>query len=168
MATKIDGLTGTIIFSDTFDSENNGEGINNYGSFTKWDVVNGTVDLIGKGFFDPYPGNGLYVDLDGTSTNPALLESKTEFVLASGAYQLQFDLGGSQRDNTNQVTVEFGEIYRETFTISSDSPLTTFTRTIYTPSAISGKLSFQNDGGDNIGAILDNVVLASNTSSQGF
>ncbi|MEZ5560441.1 MAG: hypothetical protein R3E86_18090 [Pseudomonadales bacterium] len=48
-----------IIFSDNFDGENGGVGALNYNSFAHWTVLDGTVDLIGNGFFDFLPGNGL-------------------------------------------------------------------------------------------------------------
>ncbi len=159
------GVTGSIIFQDNFDSENNGRGRTNYATFTNWDVLDGTVDLIGNKLFGYYPGNGLYVDLAGTSWDPGLFKSKEVFDLAPGSYQLQFYLGGSQRNVNSQVTVEFGNIYSETFTIPTDFPLTAFTRTFDLPSASSGRLSFQNDGGGNIGAILDNVLLSKGSST---
>lgn len=39
----------------------------NYVDFTDWDVVTNHVDLIGNGLFDFLPGNGLYVDLCGST-----------------------------------------------------------------------------------------------------
>ncbi len=157
--------TDAIIFSDDFDFENGGKGKLNYEKFTKWNVTDGTVDLIGKGGrFDFYPGNGLYVDLDGTTRNSGLLETKEPFDLEPGIYKLQFDLGVNPQD-TNQVTVTLGELYSETFTLSTDSPLTTVTRTINVPQSVKVKLSFQDDGNDNGGVILDNVVLRSSTDT---
>lgn len=71
----------------------------NYNSFINWDVIGGNVDLIGPGLFDFLPGNGLYVDLAG-STAPAygLMKSKTTFALTAGTtYQLSAKLAGNQR-----------------------------------------------------------------------
>ena len=45
----------------------------NYNSFSQFSVTNGTVDLIGNGFFDFYPSQGRYVDLDGSTGNAGLL-----------------------------------------------------------------------------------------------
>lgn len=45
----------------------------NYTGFANWDVIQNTVDLCGNGFFDLLPGNGLYVDMNGTTyTLPTL------------------------------------------------------------------------------------------------
>ena len=59
-----------------------------------------SVDLIGAGgAYDLYPGNGNYVDLDGTTGNgndPAgVLQSNATF--AAGQYTLTFDLAGNAR-----------------------------------------------------------------------
>ena len=145
-----------ILLQDNFNSENGGVGALNYNGFANWNVTNGTVDLIGNGFFDFYPGNGLYIDLDGSTAQAGLLSSNLTF--APGTYMLQFDLGGSQRGSTEIVTVTLGD-YSEVFTLNSSDPLATITRTVTT--SVSGSLSFQNAGGDNVGAILDNVQVAS-------
>lgn len=42
----------------------------NYDGFINWDVIAGWVDLIGLGLWDIRPGNGLYVDMSGTSYRP--------------------------------------------------------------------------------------------------
>ena len=157
-----------IILQDDFNSENGGSGdVLNYSGFANWTVINGTVingtvingtvDLIGiGGSFDFYPGNGLYVDLDGSTGLAGLMQSQITF--SPGTYLISFDLGGSQRGDTNEVTVTLGT-YSEVFTLSSLNPLSFFTRTVTT--AASGALSFYNAGGDdNEGAILDNVSVS--------
>ena len=60
-----------IVFADNFEADMLGL---NYTSFViGWAVSDGTVDLIGNGFFDFYPSNGKYVDLDGSSGNAGVL-----------------------------------------------------------------------------------------------
>jgi len=145
--------SATPIFSDNFNTENGGAGVLNYNNFANWNVTNGTVDLIGNGFFDFYPGNGLYVDLDGSTGQAGFFSTKTTF--APGTYVLSIFLGGSQRGDTNSVTVTLGN-YTETFIRQSGHPLAQVTRTITTTG---GPLTFKNAGGDDVGAILDNVVL---------
>lgn len=148
----------TVLLQDTFDTENNGSGQLN-ANFTNWDVTDGTVDLIGNNFFDLYPGNGLYVDLDGSTGNAGRMESKTTFLLSPGTCDLSFELGGSQRGDTNTVDVSLGILYSESFTLDSIDPLTLFTRTIAVSSAASAELVFDHAGGDNFGLILDDVTL---------
>jgi len=151
------------IFSDNFNAEHGGTGIVNYTGFAKWNVSNGAVDLIGNGFFDFFPGNGLYVDLDGTVFKAGLLSS-TPIALATGTYTIQFALGGSHRGDTNTVRVTLGSFLNETFTLAAGDPLATITRTITVGGPTSASLTFQNDGGDNMGAILDNVSVDSATT----
>lgn len=75
----------------------------NYTGFVKWDVTRGRVDLIGHSFWDIYPGNGLYVDLQGTwgegfEVEPGEPEygqitSKDEFSFVAGKqYRFTVDL----------------------------------------------------------------------------
>lgn len=144
-----------FLLQDNFNGENGGNGALNFNSFTNWNVTNGTVDLIGNGFFDLLPGNGLYLDLDGSTFQAGLLSSKLTF--APGTYVVQFDLAGSQRGTPENVTVTLGS-FSESFHRESSDPFTTVTRTVTTTSA--GSLSFQNDGGDNVGALLDNVSVS--------
>ena len=159
------GLVGqshaTIIFSDNFNTENGGIGQLNYNSFANWSVTNGTVDLIGSpGFYDFFPGNGLYVDLDGTSFQAGTLTS-TAIPVAPGSYILSFLLAGSQRGDVNTVQVNVsGGLASSTYTLASNVPLTleTMSFTVLAPTAIN--LSFHNEGSsNNIGLILDNVTL---------
>lgn len=148
------------IFSDNFNSENGGVGILNYTGFTNWDVTGGgTVDLIGNGFFDFYPGHGLYVDLDGSTGNAGTLSLKSSVgPFTAGNYVLTFLLGGSTRGDTNTVDVVVGGA-SQSFTLASGDPLAS--RTIPFNLAASGplNLTFHNLGGDNVGLILDNVSI---------
>jgi hypothetical protein len=66
----------------------------------------GSVDLIGaNGSFDFFPGNGHYVDLDGSTGdghNPAgQLTSVLSF--GPGSYTLSFSLGGNHRGATGST-----------------------------------------------------------------
>jgi hypothetical protein len=156
-------IQAAVVFSDNFNTENGGVGALNYGPFTNWTVTGGTVDLIGTGFFDFYPGNGLYVDLDGSTNDPGLLTSSV-FSLTAGTYSLGFALGGStlvgSPTDTVQVDLNFGP-YSESFTLLSTAPLTMVTRSIVIGGPTSASISFQNSGSDNMGAIVDNVSLES-------
>jgi len=145
----------TPLLQDNFNGEHNGAGVLNYNNFQNWTVTYGTVDLIGNGYFNFYPGNGLFVDLDGSTNNPGILTSKLEFV--AGTYDLSFYLGGSKRGETNSVLVSFGT-WSETFILASSDTLALINRTVTISS--DGNLSFANGGSDNMGAILDNVEVS--------
>lgn len=113
---------------DNFNGENGGVGVLNYGGFANWTVGSGTVDLIGNGFFDFYPGNGLYVDLYGSTSDAGVLTSMA-LNLGPGTYTLQFVLAGSTRGDTNSVNVSLGALFNETFTLASSDPFAIVTRT---------------------------------------
>ena len=146
------------ILQDDFDTENLGVGALNYAGFTNWTVSSGTVDLIGDGtIWDFYPGNGLYVDLDGSTNNPGLLSSTISF--APGAYLVRFYLGGSTLGDTNVVAIVMGVgDFTTNITRNSGDALELFTYNVTINTA--GPLTFQNDGTNNIGAILDNVTVS--------
>jgi PEP-CTERM motif len=144
------------IFLDNFNSENGGIGALNYAGFANWTVNNGTVDLIGNGYFDFYPGNGLYVDLDGSTFQAGTLSTNMSF--APGAYILSFDLGGNQRNYPDDlVDINMGNL-ATTLTVASGDPLSLLSYNVTVTTT--GPLTFYNHGGDDVGAILDNVTVS--------
>jgi hypothetical protein len=150
---------------DNFNAENGGVGQLNYNNFANFTVANanvgGTVDLIGNGFFDFYPGNGLYVDLDGTGNGtPGILTTKQTF--GPGTYDLSFDLAGSARGVDDHVLVTFGS-FSKTYFLPSSQGYTLFNETVTLTAP--AQLSFQNVEPGNIGAILDNVSVIQATSA---
>lgn len=158
------GLRAANVFSDNFNSENGGIGVLNYGGFSNFSVGSGTVDLIGNGFFDFYPGNGLFVDLDGSSGDAGVMTSSA-ILLPAGSYVLSFQLGGSQRGSSESVSVSVDlGITAGAYVLPSSSPLTTYTLPFSVGAPTSINLVFSNTGGDNIGAILDNVSLDSRST----
>jgi len=124
-----------------------------------WTVSSGTVDLIGIGGpHDILPGNGNYIDLDGSTADSGVFANSVN--LTGGVtYTLSFDLAGSQRGSTETANVNFGTA-TASFTLNSSDPLTAHSLN-FTPSA-SGiySFSYENLGGDNIGLLLDNVSVS--------
>ncbi len=174
---RVDLATGTAYFivppgANTGDITIYGTAANNFTGFVNWNVTDGTVDLLGtdaggQAFNDLKPGNGLYVDLDGsTFGNAGKLESKTDFVLAPGTYELTFDLAGSQGSDVNAVTVSLGTAFSEAITRAATAPFSTETRTITVTSATSGKIIFDQAGGDTRGALLRKVKLTNTTTGK--
>jgi hypothetical protein len=145
------------VFSDDFNADTNG--LNATVFVGGWTVANGTVDIIGAPppFFDLIPGNGHYIDLDGSSSNAGEF-SKALSLTGGVTYTASFQLAGSHRGDTNIVDVSFGSALG-TYTLASPDPLGTQTL-VFTPGA-SGifSLTFANRGGDNLGALLDNVEV---------
>jgi hypothetical protein len=142
-----------VLFSDNFDS--NAISLNAVPA--GWTVSDGTVDIIGNGFFDFYPGNGAFIDLDG-STNDAGALSHSFSLTGGVTYNASFTLGGSTRGDSNIVDVSFGTA-SQSFTLASNDPLALFTLG-FTPAADgSYALTIANQGGDSLGAILLDVEV---------
>ena len=148
-----------IIFSDDFNNATYGQNVSPAG----WTTTGGTVDSLGPGYFDGLctaaAGVDAYcVDLDGSTGNAGL--SLQGFTLNGGTtYTAMFQLAGSQRGDTNTVAVNFGSI-NGSYTLTSPTDFTTFSL-VFTPTTTGTyNLSFENNGGDNLGALLDNVSIS--------
>jgi len=82
----------------------------NYRGFQNWIVEDGNVDLLGNGFLDLIPNNGLYVDLAGSSTpHHGEMQTRTAIPLVQDRnYTLKVKLAGNQRvtDTPNSVRLK--------------------------------------------------------------
>ena len=167
-----------VLFSDNFDTQGNANATN-FNGFTNWSVTDGSVDYIRSGlqFGIHCAGNtGGCVDLDGSTMNAGLMSSKVVYDLLAGTtYFFSLDLSGSQvRDERNTVNFGFALandlgsfLASEMVTLARTNPFGTYT-VAYTPGAnVSARLVIGNAGGDNVGLILDNVVLTSKVPEPG-
>ncbi len=149
------------VFFDDFNAENGGVGQTNYTGFANWAVQDGTVDLIGNGFFDFFPGNGLYVDVDGSSGDAGKMITSSPIWLQAGTYELSYELAGNQR-NSQQETV-YVEVHvglvSTSHSLPQNAPFTLFTQQFTLDSAQNITISFEGAGGDNVGMLLDNVKI---------
>ena len=158
-----------VVLSDTFNSDAQALNWSGNSTFSSLPGPVGegpglaSVDLIGAGFFDFYPGNGNYVDLDGTTgwgnlPYAGMLQSNASF--GAGTYTVSFDLGGNSRGAAAQTTdVYLGSTLVASLTLASASPLTLYT---FTATTAGGALAFDEIGpSDQQGNILDNVTLNS-------
>ena len=149
------GAHAATVFSDNFDAD----ALALNAVPTGWTIGNaGAVDVIGApGFFDLLPGNGHYVDLDGSNNLAGLLQ--TSFASTAGTtYTATFQLGGNQRDGTTDpVTVTLGST---TITLPV-GPTDGFTTYSISTTATGGslQLSFLDGRDGNVGALLDNVAI---------
>jgi hypothetical protein len=161
------GASASVIFQDDFEANavaGNATPIN-------WTVSPGTVDVVGTGFFASLcagsPSPGRCIDTDG-STNQAGTMTTTAFLaFAVGTYDLSFWLAGNQRiassDSVN-VQLSLGG-YNENIAVGPSAAWTQFNRVINIGVAGSGPLVFKAAGGDNVGLLLDNVLLQDRTES---
>ena len=158
LGASVSSHAAVTIFSDNFDADKTG---NNATKFVHgWTVTNGTVDIDGTGFVhNEMPGNGHYVDLDGSTKHAGVL-SNSFTAGAGGIYTLSFDIAGNQRNwNTDTVEVTFGTTH-QTYKIGQSDPITTKTLTFRpTTTGVFG-LSFHNLGGDDRGAFLHQVTIS--------
>ncbi|PTR16131.1 putative secreted protein with PEP-CTERM sorting signal [Nitrosospira sp. Nsp2] len=149
------------IFSDNFDSYAPDQLNWVPPGISGWTITGGTVDLHGAGGgYDVLPGNGSYVDLDGSSFASGLFLNNVNLT-GGTTYLLSFDLSGSQRGiHTDTVHVNFGSA-TASYLLNSTDPFSTFTLN-FTPGTDGVySLSYLNAGGDNRGAFLDNVSVSS-------
>lgn len=158
-----------VIFSDNFDA--NSYGLNTVP--TGWTVTNGTVDIIGAG--TPFnlcgSGYGKCIDLDGSSMDAGILS--TSLNLTAGVqYTASFELAGNQRGGADTGTVSFGGLsfgsQSLAFALNATDVFSTY-QLVFTPGASGAySLSFSNAGGDNIGALLDNVLVSAVPEPETF
>jgi hypothetical protein len=158
-AMGVSAANAGVVFSDNF---------NSYAYQLNWNPPAnwaapppGTVDLIGEtttgSAFDFFPGNGGYVDLDGSNGVAGTLQTIKSF--AAGSYALTFDLGGNARGDVDKTTdISLGS-WSTSITLASTAPLALYS---YQFTTTGGQLAFTDllGGNENIGNILDNVSLA--------
>lgn len=144
------------LFSDNFNADT--QGLNATSFAGGWSVSGGTVDVIGTGYFDLQPGNGNYIDLDGSTSQAGLFQNS---VMLTGmqTYVLSFSLAGNQRGSSDSVTVNFGSS-SQVINVSSYDPFATYMLSYTAAATGMTSFSFHNAGGDNVGALLDNVQVA--------
>lgn len=150
-------LSAAPVFSDNFDTD--ALAVNQTVFNGGWTVTDGSVDVIGDpGFYDFLPSNGRYIDLDG-STSQSGLFSNTVSLTSGQNYELKFDLAGSQRGDSEYVHVTFGNTIGN-YTLNSNDGFSSYSL-LFNPD-VGGvySLAFQNFGGDNVGALLDNVSVS--------
>jgi hypothetical protein len=151
------------IFLDTFDTSPTGLNVAPAG----WTQSNGTVDTFPHGFLGLpcLGGAGRCVDLDGSTSNAGVLTSNTTFALMAGAtYTLSYWLAGSQRGDSNTVTVSLGGV-SVSHTLPSAAPYAQFSLVVMPAVNLAGQaIVFDHAGGDNLGLLLDSVALDESTA----
>ena len=146
----------SVVFFDDFEDDvyrhNSG--------LTHWNVTDGTIDVVGGGgLYDWWPGNGYYVDLDGSSRISGRIETKKTFELAPGAlYEFSFDYA---RSHSRPETIFYGVGRFESVLLLPGvvkHDFITFS-TSFTALDRFVTISLATTGNDNIGPKVDNVGL---------
>lgn len=117
-----------------------------------------TLDyIITNDFGNLCRGTGGCIDLDGSENLSGLLSSV--IVFAAGTYELAFELFGNSRGaGPDSVTITLGSWSTTISNILSGDDVSTIVPLTFTTTG--GALTFQNAGGDNIGAVLSSVTLS--------
>jgi hypothetical protein len=146
-------------FFDNFDTENGGVSALNYTGFANWTVSDGSVDLAANGF-SGLSGSGMFVDLDGSTSNAGKMTSISILVTEGVLHTFSFDLSGNQRGGTDDMVNARVSGYVDMNV--QKAPFSGWTNHFqtFTPTSTGFvTISFENGGGDNLGALLDNVSL---------
>ena len=150
-----------VLLREDFEGENDNRYALNYTGFRQWDVVAGSVDLVGTPPFDDFlpREQGMYVDLDGTSKAAGTLRSRERFTLMPGRYRLSLVLSGTPRPNQppNTVIISVGDAFRESVTLPSYAPLRPLVRVFRVRSRMDAYLTFEHLGGDDYGIFIDDI-----------
>lgn len=154
-----------ILFQDNFNADYASSQLN-VASLNNWTISGGTVD-----YLKAYPGiscvTGGCLDMDGSTGDAGRITSIATFgFLAGVSYTLEAQVSGNQR-NTSTDSVIFGffdtlnpgsPVAIATFGGIAGSQFETYSFTIGTQPGTYG-IFIEGIGGDNVGVILDNVVL---------
>jgi len=162
-------LTQAAVFSDNFNSYNTVLDWNPqngwYYGLVGTETTHGDVDVIGSipsPYYDLVPGNGNYIDLDGSAGGQVVALNHAISLIGGQTYTLSFDLAGNHRDNNEDfVTAHFGDAFA-TFGIHSDWTFGNHALN-FTPDS-DGLYSFgfvdsNTFKNNNVGALLDNVSV---------
>jgi hypothetical protein len=147
-----------LIFFDDFDSYT---AAYNWSGEGNWTVTEQSVDLIGEGTaWDLQPGNGLYLDMDGSTRNAGAIES-INIALKPGDYNLILDVAGNQRNaGVDEIDVTIsGGLLAANVVAADNAPFTTISLGFTVATATTATISIDGVGGDNVGLLVDNVGI---------
>ena len=154
--------TAGLIFFDDFSVGNGGGGSNLVPN--GWSVTpgSGTVEVVGPSFYGNLcaggPSPSHCVDLDGSTNNAGILTK--DFALGAAQYEVSFWYQGNARGGSDTFSVGFGPLASFTFlNVPAATGWTQFSFLVTVPTAQNLALSFSNNGGDNIGILIDNVRI---------
>ncbi|WP_137937165.1 PEP-CTERM sorting domain-containing protein [Chitinivorax sp. B] len=164
-----------LLLQDGFDVDST-QTILNFDGYTNWTVSNGSTDYyFNDSLTCAYGSAGGCVDLDGTTGQAGRMTSRKSYTFQAGyTYSLFGDIGGSQRSNGGNDTVTFGILQgglpsytRVVSDLAWNADWSTYELSFVPTTNFTGQLFFQNDGGDNIGALLDNVMFLTTAPEPG-
>ena len=159
-AIPLSGAQAATVFSDNFNSDPQGLNTTPAG----WNLTQGSVDIIGTGFYAYLPLDiGNYIDLNGSTSQYGGIGTASP-PFGAGTYTLTFDLAGNVvgpaygDPNPKTTDISLGS-WNKDITLNYNDPLASYSYTFYTTG---GSLAFsmEQNGNANIGNLLDNVTLS--------
>ena len=151
-----------MIFSDNFDA--NPVGLNS--TPAGWTLDAGAVDIVGTGLaanlctdLGGSPSPARCIDMDGSIGAAGTIEHS--LTLNPGTYTLSFWASGDDRgDGPDTMNVFIDSLQLDALTLVSTAPWAQHTYGFTVSGGpVLAPIKFQHMGGDNIGILLDNVVL---------
>ena len=149
-----------VIFLDDFDLENGGRDKLTHRQLSNWDVALGAFDLIGSRLQESYPGQGLFLDLDGPASQAATIQTNTVINLEPDTYILEFELAGCRNGRERSVNVSLGGFFSESITIQGNAPFKKIQRQFVVDESSNVIIVFWQKGEGETGLLLDNVKLS--------
>jgi hypothetical protein len=155
-----------VIFADDFEAETSGPNA----SLTNWTVSDGTIDVVGTGFFPELctsgsPTTPRCVDMDGSTADAGVITSPA-FSLDPGSYTLSFWAAGNQRNYPqDDMTFAVGSSLNGLLSLPTSAPWTQYSFLFSVLASESASIVFNHAGADNVGIVIDNVLLESNVAA---
>ena len=158
MACSFGTAQAATLLTDNFDGYGPGGNVLNIGTNflgPNWTTTPTLDYIVDNAYGDLCRGTGACIDLDGSTNHPGLLSSV--MVFAAGTYKVAIELFGSGRMGygLDDVTITMGNVSQTLMNIAYNADVSqtlTFTTT-------GGTLTFQNSGGNNVGAVLSSVSV---------
>lgn len=165
------------VFFDDFDAEpGGGDGasglsdINRTVFLENWVISDGSVDLVAQGDFGPvdcFGGVGKCVDLDGTTGNAGIMTSR-DIALQAGTHRLELQLAGVSSNFANNgapaapndLNITIAGLVDIDLTLNQGDPFMLVSEDFIVTNPGIINLVLSHAGGDNHGAILDNVSIS--------
>lgn len=147
----------TVVFSDNFDGYAANNVLNVGANFfaPNWTTTPTLDYIVDNAHGNLCRGTGACVDLDGSTGHSGILTSVMNF--AAGTYQIAFELFGNSRGSAaDSVTIRLGN---QSLVLSGIASADDASQ-VWTVTTTGGLLSFENAGGDNIGAVLSSVTVS--------
>lgn len=149
-----------IILKDDIDDENGGVAAKNVATLSNFNVTRECIDLHGPGSTNPLPGNGLYIDMDGTCNQAGRIESKSAYPLAAGTYMLDIVMAGNnQVEKPDTMTVSVGSALSQQVIRQARDPFQLYSFPFTVAAATSATIVFDHQGTDQQGILIDAIQL---------